>query len=277
MDYIPCSQRLFPFRINYLTFYSTYLRWLRHLVERIGYREARLIWENTFAAYDDQFLLKILSAGWRETEPGETSPLEVKANELIEEFFPIPGSVLLTATIRNFIEGTPPIRQIKQLFGNHTMEKEITAYNVLHTRFDGIACLAEALIDKYGKEGELIVYDLVRESRLAAGQGETSSVEEFIEYFTSQPETPNLFTAGLEIEVISKSENEAITYVRECEWARYFQERHPKVGYLIACSTDEAAYRAINPRLRLQRTGTIMEGSDYCDFRVYAVAEKQPE
>jgi hypothetical protein len=32
------------------------------------------------------------------------------------------------------------------------------------------------------------------------------------------------------------------------------------LGYLMACSTDEAAYRAFNDTLRLQRTSTSMEG-----------------
>jgi hypothetical protein len=123
----------------------------------------------------------------------------------------------------------------------------------------------------------LIVYDLLTEERLASSQGEVGSVEDFIASFTSASDTPNLFAAGLEMEVISKSAREAVVFVRECEWARYFQERHPQVGYLMACSTDEASYKAFNPSLRLQRTGTLMEGSDQCDFRVYAVGEKQLE
>lgn len=39
----------------------------------------------------------------------------------------------------------------------------------------------------------------------------------------------------------------------------------------MACSTDEAAYRAFNDSLRLQRTSTLMEGGQVCDFRVRAV------
>jgi predicted hydrocarbon binding protein len=78
----------------------------------------------------------------------------------------------------------------------------------------------------------------------------------------------------LQVELVSKTAREAVLHVRECEWARYFRERHPQVGYLMACSTDEAAYRAFNPGLRLQRTQTLMEGADFCDFRVHAVAEK---
>jgi len=108
----------------------------------------------------------------------------------------------------------------------------------LHLRYDGLACFAEALIDRYGKQDEFIIYDLMKEERLASSQGYPGSVEDFIKNFTSEVKTPNLFTAGLEMEVISKSEREAFMVVRECEWARYYQERHPRVGHLMACSTD---------------------------------------
>lgn len=274
MDYIPCSKRLFPFRINFVTFYASYLRWLSHLIERLGYQNIHSLWKATFAEYDEQLLMSILSTGWREVESDEANQLEAGVEDLIVEFFSTIGSELSRTEARKIIEDTPPIVQIKQQFSNHTVEKEITAYNALHIRFDGFACLAEALIEKYGKQGELIVYDLMTERRLASNQGETGSVEEFFEYSTSESDTPNLSTAGLEIEVVSKTKRESVTNIRECEWARYFRDRHPRVGYLMACSTDEASYKAFNPSLRLQRTGTIMEGSDKCDFRIYAVTEK---
>jgi hypothetical protein len=277
MDYIPCPKRRFPYRINFLTLYTSYLCWLRHLMERLGEQNTLSLWKDTFADYNDQVLLSILSSGWHEVETDEIHPVEATAEAWIDEFLSSSGFKWSSAKVRNIIENTPPITQIKQLFSIKTVEKEISAFDALHIRFDGCACLAEALIDKYGKQGELIVYDLMTEGRLAAGYGETESVEEFIASFTSASDTPNLFTAGLEIEVVSKSAREAVVFVRECEWARYFQERHPQVGYLMACSTDETSYRAFNPSLRLQRTGTLMEGSDQCDFRIYAVAEKQQE
>jgi hypothetical protein len=277
MDTIPCPQRHFPFKINFVSFYATYLRWLRHLSERLGHQNTLSIWENTFADYDDKFTMSILASGWQKLDSDNTNQLEAKVEALIEEFFPLSSSALSRSEVRNILEDTPPIKQIKQLFSTQTIEKESTAYDALHVRFDGLACLAEALIDSYGKQGEFILYDLVLEERLASSQGYTGRVEDFIKNFTSEVKTPNLFTAGLEMEVISKSEREAFMVVRECEWARYYKERHPRVGYLMACSTDEAAYRAFNSSLRLQRTETIMEGSDKCDFRINAVDEKPEE
>ena len=277
MDFIPCHQRRFPYRINFLTFYESYLRWLRHLIERLGDQNIHPLWKDTFVEYDDPLLMRILSSGWYPVKTDETMPLEAKAEDLVEAFFPSADSKFSNAEVRNMVEDTPPLRQIKQLFSTHTVEKEISAYDALHIRFDGFACLAEALIENFGKQGELIVYDLMTEGRLASGQGETGSVEQFIENFTSESDTPNLFAAGLEIEVVRKTDRESIAYVRACEWARYFQERHSQVGYLMACSTDEASYKAFNPSLRLQRTGTIMEGSDLCDFRIYALTGKPQE
>lgn len=271
MAYVPCPKRVFPLRINYVTYYPTYLRWLKHLIERLGYQQTLSLWKGAFAAYDDRLLLSILSAGVRDAKADECDQLADRAEALPAAFFPAAGAEPSHAEVRKIIEETPPIAQIKQLFCDKSLEKEMSAYDALHIRFDGFAHLAESLIDIFGKEGELIVYDIMREERLAAGQGRTGSVAEFIEYFTSEPDTPSLLTAGLQMEVISKSAGEAIAFVRECEWARYFRERHPRVGYLMACSTDEAEYRAFNPSLRLRRTGTIMEGSDCCDFMVYAV------
>jgi predicted hydrocarbon binding protein len=94
-------------------------------------------------------------------------------------------------------------------------------------------------------------------------------VAEFISGFIAEPKEANLFTAGLEYEIIHASDREIVLHIKKCEWARYFHERHPQVGYLLACSTDEAAYRAFNCNLRMQRTTTLMEGGEVCDFKIY--------
>jgi hypothetical protein len=153
MDYIPCFKRRFPYRISFLTFYASYLRWLRHLSERLGYQNIHTLWIDTFAKYDDQGLLNILSSGWHEVEIDDTHQVEATAEAWIDEFLSSSGFTWSSAEVRKIIENTPPITQIKQLFSIKTAEKEISAYDALHLRFDRCACLAEALIDKYGKQG----------------------------------------------------------------------------------------------------------------------------
>jgi hypothetical protein len=273
MEYIPCHKRTFLYEITVASLYAPYLSWLKHLSERLGVHSALSVWENTFNEYDDTLLMDILSTGWRIVKTNETSQVEGQINEVINGFFPATDLDNPGDKAKRIVENTPPISQIRKFFSYHTFEKEITAYDALHIRFDGYASLAEALIKKYGKQGELIVYDLVVENRLARDNGETGTVEEFISSFVAEPVPNDLWTAGLEIDIISKSAREALAYVRECEWARYFHDHHPQVGYLMACSTDEVAYKAFNKNLRLQRTLTLMEGSEMCDFRIYALDE----
>jgi hypothetical protein len=273
MNYIPSRERTFLYRIDISTFYATYLRWFRHLSERLGTENTLLVWKSTFADYDDEHLLGILSLDWYQVEPNESNRVADKIGSLVYEIISITNLGLSESEVRSIIENTPPIFQIKRYFSTDTVETEISAYDALHLRFDGLAYLAEAIIEAYGKQGELVIYDLMVEDRLANSQGKKGSIEQFIANFTAQPDKPNLFTAGLEIERISEMPREIVINVRECEWARYFRERHPKVGYLMACSTDEVAYKSYNEHIQMQRTQTIMEGAEKCDFRIYAVRD----
>jgi hypothetical protein len=269
MEYLPCRERVFPYKLNTSSFYGPYLRWLRHLGDRIGLQNTLSLWKDTFANYDDTLLTMILSSEWRDVAPDGDQPAD-DPQALVAEFFPATYLKISAVEARKIVEETPPILHIKRMLSSHAVEKDMSAYNALHLRFDGLACLAESLIEKYDKQGELVVYDLMIKGRLALSNKQSGSVEEFIEDFIARPDKSNLFTAGLEIDVISNTKREAVLYVRECEWARYFHERHPKVGYLMACSTDEVAYQAFNQSLRLQRTRTLMEGDESCDFKVFA-------
>lgn len=275
MSATPCSQRVFPFRLaSWLpTAYASYLRWLRYLLERLGHGCTLLVWEDACRDQDDELLLEILTTGWQNDAEGEPVDVDASIAESLAEHFPAATERVSAQEARQLVERMPPIKQIGQSFHSLAVWRETTAYEALHLRFFGLAGLSEALIRRHGKQGELIAYDLLREGRILAGGGKTGTVPEFIADFTSEPDEANLFTAGLETEYARISEREVVLYVRECEWARYFRERHPQVGYLMACSTDEAACRAFNSSLRMQRTSTLMEGGRFCDFRIYAASE----
>ena len=73
------------------------------------------------------------------------------------------------------------------------------------------------------------------------------------------------------------SANEVVMRVRECDFARYFRDHHPQVGYLMICSTDEGAYQAVNRNVRMQRTSTLMEGEETCDFRLFGTEQSETQ
>ena len=156
--------------------------------------------------------------------------------------------------------------------------RQLTTYQAVHLFRDGLARIAEQMLARYGKAGELIVYDAVLEEWTAKPK-KKMEVADYLrqraERFSEEPEEADMHTAGLQVELLRATDGEVITRVTECEWARYYRDHHPNVGYLMACSADNAAYRSLNPKLRLQRTITLMEGGTECDFRVYGLEAQE--
>ena len=276
MEYIPCKDRVFPLQLapEYGEFYETYIYWLKHLLERLGREPTLKIWQVAFNDYDDILLSDILSTGWEQVINSEPIDIQIEIATLINEVFPGAVDGVSGEQAKEIIDTTPPFKQINANLSHIDVIKQITTFNALHLFFDGLALLTETLIDLHGKQGELIAYDALLE-QWTERQPNTIDAAEFMKLraarFSSEAGEPDMFSAGLEVEFIHVSDTEVVTQVKECEWARYYQERHPRVGYLLACSLDNAAYQSFNQRIRLQRSSTIMEGAQICDFRVYTL------
>ncbi len=274
MSYTPCRTRTFPLELSYdfEYFYAYYLHWLKHFLERLG-RELTLdLWQQAFSDYDETLLLEILSAGWQEAAEQRSEEAEAEISSDLEKLFPLQD--VSREKARELVENAPPFRQIRQRFSTLDWQRETTTFEGLHLFFDGLALLAETLIERLGKQGEFIVYDAVL-AQWTKRQTRKTSVKDFMSgrlaRFSSPPDEADMFSAGLEVELVRGSEQEVVSRVKECEWARYYLERHPGVGYMLACSADNAAYESFNDGIRLRRTRTLMEGGAECDFLVYAL------
>ncbi len=54
---------------------------------------------------------------------------------------------------------------------------------------------------------------------------------------------------------------------RHCLWADIFKDLNATdLGKIMLCDTDFPSTKAFHPRLRLERTKTIMQGNDCCNF-----------
>ena len=278
MEYIPCSERVFPLQLapEYVEFYETYMYWLKHLIERLGRKPTFKIWQVAFNDYDDSLLHEILSGGWEEVNDQEPLDIQVEIDDLISEIFPAAVESVTADEAKNLIASTPPFAQLNERFPSFDVMRTISTYHALHLFFDGLALLTETLIDLHGKQGELIAYDAMM-AQWTERQPNTIDAAEFMKLraarFSNEPREFDMFSAGLEVDLIRATETEVVTQVKECEWARYYQEHHRRIGYILACSLDNAAYKSFDPRIRMQRTCTIMEGGEFCDFRVYALDE----
>lgn len=247
------------------------LRWLESMLRRLGRDITLALWAEAFRSPDDGRMAAILETGWEafDDEGGEAGRLDAAIGRLFAS--PVEGVskaqaeelAMMDAGVRLAVERHPSLM----------VKRQITTYDSLHLRLDGVARLAGAMTSHLGKEGELVAYDLCRDRSIAGAvaQGRNRPAAEVLKEWADLPRATEatIFSAGLEVELVKESDTEVILHVTACEWARYFRERHPSVGYLVACSTDEAGLRAASESLFLQRSSTIMEGGAFCGFRVY--------
>jgi len=74
----------------------------------------------------------------------------------------------------------------------------------------------------------------------------------------------------LEMDVLEQTPTTYFFDITRCPYYEKYKELGlEEFGVGFSCCRDEPFARGFNPRLRLERTKTIMEGAEYCDFRYY--------
>ena len=70
-------------------------------------------------------------------------------------------------------------------------------------------------------------------------------------------------------EVLDITETTYNYNVVRCQYAEMYRRLGlADLGSVLSCARDRAMFEGFNPKLKLTRTQTIMEGADYCDFRL---------
>jgi hypothetical protein len=266
-------ERTFPLQLEtlWMQTYAGRLYWLKSMLERLGKDATVTVWKDAFTAPDDGLLASILTGEWVPYPDDEASQLTVEG--LLQTHFAAPVEGITKEKARKLVELDHCIRVPRERFESLRVQREATSYEAHHLRFDGAARIAESMLRHHGKEGELVAYDITRAWRLERSPTEQQETSDLLKEWAEFPAVKdrNMFTAGLDAVLVKSTDKEVIMHSTKCEWARYFTERHPTVGYMMACSTDDVALRASNDSMRMQRTSTIMEGAKVCDFRVYVV------
>ena len=73
-----------------------------------------------------------------------------------------------------------------------------------------------------------------------------------------------------EMDVLEQTPKTYFFNVTRCPYYEKYKELGlEEFGVGLSCCRDEPFARGFNPKLRLERTKTIMEGADHCDFRYY--------
>ena len=73
---------------------------------------------------------------------------------------------------------------------------------------------------------------------------------------------------ALEVTILEQTDRKLSFNVTRCAYAELYEKLGVKdVGRYLSCNRDASFAEGFNPRLKLQRTQTIMEGAPHCDFR----------
>ncbi len=116
---------------------------------------------------------------------------------------------------------------------------------------------AEALL---GRVARKLAMEMGRD--LAAGDGQTD-----LETFNARLQ---IWREGdaMDIEEIAADAGEIAFDVKRCGYADMYERlgiRH--LGAALSCNRDGSLCEGYDPRIRMQRTKTLMKGNDRCDFR----------
>lgn len=130
--------------------------------------------------------------------------------------------------------------------------------------------------------GEIVAANVIGESvrrasieqgsQMRAEDGGRTSLQSFID-------RQELWTRGnaLSIEVKEQSNEKFAFHVTRCEYARMYRDMGlGGIGHLLSCQRDATFCEGYDPKLKLRRLQTIMQGSDYCDFEYTYEASRPP-
>jgi hypothetical protein len=129
--------------------------------------------------------------------------------------------------------------------------------------------LLRAFIEEFGRERTLnvvekVIASLDRESGAGlAGLLGGNSMQDFANTtaFWGQ-------SGALEYEVLEAGPTKISLNVTRCKFVEMYERLGiHDLGYLLSCARDFAMVEGFNPKIRLTRTQTIMEGAKFCDFR----------
>ena len=139
----------------------------------------------------------------------------------------------------------------------------------------GIVKLSRKLEELFGKEKGHEIIDKVRanmtEESIAQliGDRQIESFKDALSVFSSILGRPE-FQIAHESEVVEVTDSKRVSNVYRCIWADAFRGMDAgDLGFIWACKQDHVLASTISPNFKLNRTKTLMQGHDCCNFTWY--------
>jgi hypothetical protein len=155
-------------------------------------------------------------------------------------------------------EPTPAHPQNLSMLAKRRIEAEMLGhvYEVLKTSH-GKAAAMQAIGDAVRRSS------IEQAQRFAAEMDRPTSLQTFIDISA-------LWQAedALKIEVQQQTETLYAFNVVRCRYAEMYREMGlGEIGHLLSCQRDGTFCEGYDPKLKFERTQTLMQGASHCDFR----------
>lgn len=175
------------------------------------------------------------------------------------------GNSLFAAALENMQEKPP---QSKHKFDEKFMEVSYRQYSMMQSRF--FIEFAKSLQAKLGKE-ETLKYIrefsddlLTARGKAQAAQASDFSLQSYVDQFKNNP----IYKKALTFDIIEDNDNVFEMKVTECLTYSTFKASDAcDIGYACICHGDYAWAEAFNPKIKLVRDKTLMQGHDCCNHR----------
>ena len=129
---------------------------------------------------------------------------------------------------------------------------------------------AKAVQQEFGKEETIeLIKKLTTEFWLERGRKQTQdSPDRSLKSYTRMFADPKNWEGILRMEIVEDSETAFELKVSECIQAANYSRNHAAdIGYANVCWGDYAWAEGFNPKIKLVRDKTLMQGHSYCNHR----------
>jgi hypothetical protein len=106
------------------------------------------------------------------------------------------------------------------------------------------------------------------EAQQSAGSAKKAGMNDLAAYTQNFRKPDSLFQNVLTFQVIEDTPQAFEIKVTECLWAKTYRDLYAgDLGYILSCYADFTSAKKFNPKMRMIRTKTLMQGDDCCNNR----------
>ena len=150
------------------------------------------------------------------------------------------------------------------------MDKLLTYREYMKLRYGEFIHIVKAFAKEFGKD-KVVEFlkkhdskNMLKYGQSQAKKSRDDNFQSFISIFRNNP----YYDKTLTMEIVEDTESTFEIKVTECIWATTFRRANAgEFGYAAICFGDYAWAEGFNPRIKMIRDKTLMQGHEFCNHR----------